>query len=58
MFLVLASMSSLSVELERLNSDPCMCFSGFISPVAPLPQFLLKTLEPSLWYVSKGSLQL
>lgn len=51
-------MSSLSVELGRLNSDPCTCFSGFISPVPPLPRLLLETLEPSFWYVSKGSLQL
>lgn len=39
------SMFSLSMELERLNSEPCACFSGFISPVPPFPQLLLEALD-------------
>lgn len=48
LFLDLSSMFSLSMELERLNSEPCACFSGFISPVPPFPQLLLEALEHSV----------
>lgn len=33
----LSSVSGLRVELERLNSEPCACFSGFISLCFPSP---------------------
>lgn len=36
------------MELQRLNSEPCACLSGFISPGPPLPQLLLKALEHSV----------
>lgn len=48
LFLDLSSMFSLSMELERLNREPCACFSGFISPVPPFPQLLLEALEHSV----------
>lgn len=47
-------------KLERLNIEPCACFSSFISPVrlshALAPSSC--TLEQSLWYLPRLCLEL
>lgn len=47
-------------KLERLNIEPCACFSSFISPVRLSPALTPSScaLEQSLWYLSRLCLEL
>lgn len=47
-------------KLERLNIEPCACFSSFISPLRISPALAPSScaLEQSLWYLSRLCLEL
>lgn len=47
-------------KLERLNVEPCACFSSFISPMRISPALALSScaLGQSLWHLSRLCLEL